>query len=240
MIDIFYPLGGGSFWGDNELRYSLRSIEKHLKNYGNIFIIGRKPDWLTNVTFIEYEDMTPYKERNIFTKIVMACEIKEMSERFLFMNDDHFLVDDFDAPTFPYYYKCMLERSIERLKHGKYKRALVNTFHELTFQGHTTYNFDGHIPIIYEKQKVRALKQYPWDRYDEGFVMKSLYANTYRYDPVLEYDCKINSNLLPYQILDTVITKKCFSIGNPAIIPTPDNLKVVLDQLYPTPSKYEQ
>lgn len=240
MIDIFIPLGGGSFWDNNELRYCLRSIEKYLHNYGRIFIIGRKPDWIQNIEHLAYEDLTPFKEKNIFTKVKMACDIKEMSENFLFMNDDHFLVDHFDAPTFPYFYKCMLERSIERLGKGKYLRALLATYNELCIRGLPTYNFDGHIPIVYNKQNIKHLnEQYPWDRYDTGFVLKSLYANTFACQPILEHDCKLNTQMLPYQILDTIRDKKCFSIGNPILQPDPENLHVVLEQLYTVPSKYE-
>lgn len=242
MIDIFYPLGGGSFWNNNELRYSLRSVEKHLKNYGNVYIIGRKPDWIQNVIHIPHEDATPFKEKNIFVKILMACEMfTEMSERFLFMNDDHFLLENSNAELFPYYYKCPLETTLQRVTAGKYHRALLATYNELVFNDKPTLNFDGHIPIIYEKSRVRELRtMYPWDRYDTGFVMKSLYANTFNCEPVPEYDCKLNTEMLPYQILDYIAGKKCFSIGNPILLPTPDNFEVAIKQLYPNPSRYER
>ena len=241
-VSVFYPLGGGSPINNDEIRYSLRSIEKHLKNYGEIFIIGRKPEWLQNVHFIEYEDLTPYKEKNIFTKTLMACEIKEMSEDFLFFNDDHFLVDDFDAPTFPYFYKCELQRTIQRLNGGKYKRALTNTFAELYARGKPLLNFDTHTPIVYNKEKMKSLAtMYPWERYDVGFVLKSLYANTFDCLPIHEYDVKIDqANMEMGKILDIIQGKKVFSIGNNILQPSSDAILKTLNHLYPNKSKYEK
>ena len=54
---IVYPLKypGGSQFNNLELRYSLRSIEKHLKDDVPIYIISaKKPDFLNeNIRFIE-------------------------------------------------------------------------------------------------------------------------------------------------------------------------------------------
>jgi len=42
-----------SSWGDdNELRYSLRSLEKNLIGLNRIFVVGHKPKWLVGVTHI--------------------------------------------------------------------------------------------------------------------------------------------------------------------------------------------
>ncbi len=49
-MDIVIALGTGSRWMDNELRYALRSIEKHLKGHtGRILLIGQRPKWVNKV-----------------------------------------------------------------------------------------------------------------------------------------------------------------------------------------------
>ena len=46
-VDLVYPLNKlCSHWRNQELRYSLRSVEKFVKNYRNIYIIGDKPKYL--------------------------------------------------------------------------------------------------------------------------------------------------------------------------------------------------
>ena len=51
-MDIVIPLGTGSRWQNNELRFALRSIEKYLTGYDKIFIIGECPSYLQNIIHI--------------------------------------------------------------------------------------------------------------------------------------------------------------------------------------------
>ena len=44
-MDILYVVGTGSKWDNNELRYSLRSIDKYGINIDRVFIVGTKPDF---------------------------------------------------------------------------------------------------------------------------------------------------------------------------------------------------
>lgn len=106
-VDIVIPLGVGSLWQDNELRFCLRSISKYLTDYGQIFIIGDCPDFIQNIIHIPATDsiFRKDKDRNIFNKLMIACEQNEISESFLFMNDDHYLLSDLVASEIPYYYR---------------------------------------------------------------------------------------------------------------------------------------
>ena len=54
---------------DDELRYSLRSVEKHLKNFGKVYIIGNLPSFLKDVVHIPYDDVDRSKETNIYKNI---------------------------------------------------------------------------------------------------------------------------------------------------------------------------
>lgn len=72
-MDVVIPLGSGSRWQDNELRFCLRAVEKHLKGYDRIYIVGRKPDWIQNIEFIPYVEAHT-RERNIMEKVRRACK----------------------------------------------------------------------------------------------------------------------------------------------------------------------
>ena len=48
MIDVVYILGDGSKWGNNEIKYSLRSLEKYGKNIRDVYICGNKPYFVNN------------------------------------------------------------------------------------------------------------------------------------------------------------------------------------------------
>ncbi|XP_017485356.1 PREDICTED: N-acetylglucosamine-1-phosphotransferase subunits alpha/beta isoform X1 [Rhagoletis zephyria] len=91
----------------NELRYSLRSLEKHAPWVRHIYIVtnGQIPHWLDlsneKITIVPHEVLTP-KPELLPTFSSSAIEtfihrIPQLSQRFLYLNDDIFL----GAPVYP-------------------------------------------------------------------------------------------------------------------------------------------
>lgn len=237
MIDLVYPIGGGSVLNDDELRYSLRSVEKHLSNFRNIYIIGKLPSFLKDVIHIPYDDIDRSKETNIYKKVLRACQEQSISDQFLFMNDDHFFHKDMDADNFPFYYKSDLAVTLQRLPpYNLYARSVLRTAQELRSLGLPTSNFDTHTPIVYDKNKfIEVMTKYDWtNRF--GFIVKSLYANSLRIEGVREPDCKINHITTKEKILEIIGDRKVWSIGNKAVC---DDLLNVLKELYPNKSRWE-
>lgn len=237
VIDLLYPIGGGSVLNDDELRYSLRSVEKHLSNFGKVYIIGKLPSFLKDVIHIPYDDVDRSKETNIYKKVLRACQDETISDQFLFLNDDHFFLQDLDAPTFPYFYKNDLVVTLQRLPHyNLYSKSVLRTAQELQQLGLPTNNFDTHTPIIYDKHKfIEVMTKYDWtNRY--GFVVKSLYGNSLKIEGVREPDCKLNYEASKEQIYNVIRDRKVWSIGNKAVC---SNLVEVLKELYPNPSRWE-
>src|SRR4051812_48140009 len=106
MTDIVIPLNNRSYQKNIELRYCLRSIEKHLSGVGNVFIVGHMPEWVTNVIYIPFEEdpRNRFRDRNIMLKVSEACKDSRVSDDFLMIHDDHFLLAGYDAGAFPYYH----------------------------------------------------------------------------------------------------------------------------------------
>lgn len=240
MIDIVYPLGHGSKWDDNELRYSLRSVEKHLTGIRDIYIVGAFPDWLQNVKHIPYMDEDRWKEHRIALKILQACIQPGMSDNFLFMNDDHFLLKNFKACEFPFYWKEQLSTSANgRRFDDAYRKSLANTHYALNERGLKTYNFDVHCPIIYNKSMFQAIyKMYDWVNTNYSFVIKSLYCNTMKIEGEQITDIKISNPLFNVDDLKYQLQGRCFfSIGDKAVT---RDLTILMEELYPEKSKYEK
>lgn len=108
-IDILYVLGEGSTHDDMELRWSLRSLEKHAKNvFGDVNVVpkvvGRAPDWFAGPV-LEVEDLTCRKQYNIAHKVVEACRAGFVEGEFLLSADDHFLTRDIDFVRAPQYWR---------------------------------------------------------------------------------------------------------------------------------------
>lgn len=243
MIDILYPLGEGSIWDNNEIRYSLRSLQKHLTGYRNIYIIGVLPDFLHNVYHIPYDDISIDKETNIYKKVERACQESAISQDFLFINDDHFFHKDCDATTFPFYYKGDILTSVQRLRdNNKYKRNLEKTMRTLHALGYDTKNFDIHTPIIYNKNTfLDIMPKYGWGT-STGFTVKSLYCNTLRIQGERSRDYKLGGQGDQYtveSIKDIIKDSVVWSIGN-RTIKGGEGVQEVLNELYPIKSKWEK
>lgn len=244
-IDVVCVLGKGSPWNDNELKYSLRSLEKYVSGYRDVYIIGECPEWLTNIIHIPYKDEHPEKETRIALKILRACEEKCLSDNFMFLNDDHFILDEFNAGELPFYHQGPLLLQIEtpNLNHN-YKQTLINTYTVLMKNMMcfgNPINYDVHTPIIYNKNKFYSFfNSFDWNK-KYSYVVKSLYCNTfynYKEKSVEELeDLKILKKF-DFETLKSMIrNKKFFSISDSAIC---EGLEILLYNLYPIKSKYEK
>lgn len=189
-IDVVYPIKQfGSRWKDNELRYSLRSIEMYLHGFRNVYIIGYKPEFIKGVTQIDSADPDIIPDNNILSKILQACDIPELSQQFLFMNDDHYLLDHFDAETFPYYYFVTLSDYCKRRGADGYGLRARNTLAYLKANNLPDKHFDIHFPILYDKTKCKEVfGKLP--KNDTGYILKSIYANSLKIEGEYNRDCK--------------------------------------------------
>lgn len=237
-IDIVYPLSEGlSHFRNEEIRYSLRSVEKYVKNYRNIYIIGDKPKYLNDkIIHIPFKENPNFcKERRIMEKFYFATTIQEISDNFLMFNDDYFFREPVNTVSIKSYYKGKLSEAIANRKEGTYTTSLRNTFEALEQRGFETYNYDMHYPIVYNKQKFQeVMKSYDWDvRF--GYVVKSLYANTLGIEGEYKKDCKLKMEHNREVILAKIKETDMFSTGEVtrAIIN-------VLNELYPQKSLFEK
>lgn len=191
-IDLVYPLGSQSLHQNIELQYSLASVERYLKGYRNIYIVGDHPGFDGNFIHIPAADDGKNRQDNIRKKIELACQLPELSERFLFMNDDFFLLQECDVDM-PYYYDSNLAIAHKgKRKPGHYKQAIYNTLITLAEADLPLRYYDVHTPIIYDKALFpQVMSRYNWGIRD-GYVIKSLYANTLKIEGERLPDCKLN------------------------------------------------
>lgn len=231
---IVIPLGTGSRWDNTELRYCLRSVEKHLTGYGDIFIIGEKPGWLKNVIHIPFDEgfapKSYEKERNIFNKIMAACHDERVTGRFLFMNDDHFLLQEHEAIRFPFYCDSTLNMF---LTVTDYKYTVQNTLEY--FDGALVGNFDVHAPIVYHKEYFPCLSKADWSK-EWGYCIKSMYCDINGIIGDKYPDLKINEPYPADKIHQLIAGRPWFSIGDRA---REGDMLQVLQEIYPNKSKYE-
>lgn len=237
-MDVVYVLGKGSRWKDNELRYSLRSVEKYLIGYDKIFIVGECPEWLTGVIHIPFSDVFGRKDFNIMRKVIVACENDQVSDDFIFFNDDHFLLQPIDVKEIKYWHSC----SLEQKGFNSEGSGLIKIRNTTEIIPGYSYFFDIHVPIVYNKKEFRRIMFLPILKWEEKeYLIKTVYANICTSQDVtynVEYmqDCKISKILGYDQLLSKISDRYFFSIGPEGV---KADLKRLLSELYPTKSKYE-
>jgi hypothetical protein len=213
-VDIVIPFVH-SHNGDRELKWSVRGFRKFLKGLRSIYIIGERPrsKEVSDYIYLPFSQASyayEWKERSIYDKLKQACYISEVSDPFLYANDDHFLLRPVEASQFPYYHSGV---KITSTVAGSYAETIRNTRRLL---GENYTNFDVHTPILIHKEPfISTFSHVNWKvRY--GYCIKSVYMSRvidgreYRYTD----DCKlVRREMTSQEIREAIRGRELFSIG---------------------------
>lgn len=234
MIDVVYTFKYDRRSWNHQLKYSLRSIEKHLSGVRNVYVIGFRCN-MPGVIQIEHNDILS-ATRNIMDKLQFMANHRDLSEDFLYMGDDHFLLKDVEAEKYPVYSNGTL-RELFATQNNSYKMMVKSTFEELEARGVQAKNYNIHCPVVYNKTMMRAIAGlYPLSK-PLGYLSKSLYLNTFPPHSSIELkDCKISKNISVEDMKKKIHGRDCFSTGKESDCP---NIGLLLEELYPNKSKYE-
>lgn len=177
-MDVVYIIGPYSKWGDNELRFSLRSLEQWMPDLGNIYLVGHCPTFVRNVTHVRVTD--PFKNplANLVYKVRVALGINGL-EDFVLMNDDMWLLDTWQ-PNWVFH-KGQLSTAIEQRGakgDNYYYRALKDCRTSfIEFTGKEPLNFELHCPLFIDRRfALRALDLFFYGADSPG-VFRSYYGN---------------------------------------------------------------
>ena len=178
--DIVYVVKKGPM-DSIALRYSLRSLVNI--PHRNVFIVGDKPDWVQNVTWIDIRDSLDtsiYKNRliNVQKKLVACCN-SNLSDDFILFNDDFFILEK--QESIPYYHKGFIPKYKNP---NDYQKIVMKT----AFLFNKPLHFGVHFPMILNKNKLRNM----FIKYGFGFEHRILYGNCYNVTPKKKVrDCKL-------------------------------------------------
>lgn len=150
-MDVVYVVGDLT----EELRYSLRSLR--FVDHDRVWIVGSLPDWATNVEHIDVRDEWE-KARNITEKLYAAATHPEVSDRFIYFNDDFFALR---PTTVPNRHRGKID--VEKPRFEMRGRLSLRESREWTFYHLHTWNVDPvisydfvHTPMVMDKSGVAA------------------------------------------------------------------------------------
>lgn len=195
-LDIVYPVKESAF--NEELRYSLRSLIN--LPHKDVYIYGSKPDWVTNVKFVK-ETQTGTKWQNTSQMLCDIVNNPDISDNFILFNDDFFVLKPIEK--LGHYYEGNLEERVARTyisrfmweipHYSRYGLLLKETMEWLQNQGYSTINYEVHVPMLYNKKKLKkCLEMFP----DGGWAARrSLYGNVMKIGGQGITDVKIYSRI---------------------------------------------
>lgn len=180
LIDIIIPLGTGSRYNNIEVRMAIRSIEKYIKGYRKIIIIGPDiPKFLKEnekLQLVKKREDKSNKQARVQTKIEWAFKNLDITEKCAYWNDDFLVLQPFDIRNMPYYTRgdLPLNRQNSGWKECKRRTALL-----LKSKNLPILNYDIHVPIIFEKTKHLSISDAWYKRSSETVLMRSYYGNNF-------------------------------------------------------------
>lgn len=212
--------------GDNEeLRYSIRSLVN--LDHDRVWVFGDGPDWLTSACRVPVSQGGD-RQANAHSALVAACHHPEVSDPFIFMNDDFFILRPVELKR---YHLGPLADFIEVQRrdypHGIWAKrmpALLGLLRSAGFDDPLC--FEGHTPVVFEKDKLLACLMHP-----PGTQYRTLYGNLFSDDAVPGANAKVRADKTP-----DLTTRTFLSTSDKGFA----NVHAALDSLFPEPSEYEE
>lgn len=174
----------------NEIRYSLRSIEKYLP-HKNVWFVGGQPEGLIPDKALPMQQEGTLKWERARSSLIQICKNEEVSNKFWLFNDDFFVLQPVTS-TKPFYGGLLHDRILRiehrhRDKRTGYTRALRFCEDTLIESDLTTFDYALHLPILVDKNKMlETLELFP-----DCPMFRSLYGNYANIGGVQHDDVKI-------------------------------------------------
>jgi hypothetical protein len=170
-MDFVYICKDGN---NEELRYSIRSVVQSFPD-SNIWVVGGKPVWYSGNYINIKQVLTKY--RNAIQNLNAICNSNEISEEFILMNDDFYIVKNIN--TIKTYHGGLLLDKINLYQkinsNSNYTRKLAATYKKIkSLDIENPLDYELHVPMVMEKKKLKQILQN-----NDQFLWRSIYGNVF-------------------------------------------------------------
>ena len=190
---------------NEELRYSLRSVEENLK-YRNVVFYGGCPVDLKPDRSVRIAQIEPTKWERVRNLLMNICNDEELTDDFWLFNDDFYILKPMSEDMKPQYNGTLYSHVIHiEARHNNrptiYTQRLRHLIKTLEDNDLDCLNYAVHKPILYNKEKLKeVLTRFP----DEPMI-RALYGNYWKIGGEDKRDMKVQ--LKDYKHLDRVKEK---------------------------------
>ena len=166
---------------DDEIRWSVRSIETNYRGKSKITIIGDRPPWysghyIPQARVGKHTANRPF--RDMLAKIWTMATHPEIDGEFVWMMDDVYLIKPvtLDELAMPRAVRWFASES------NSWQKRKTSTMAALTAAGRSTFDYATHLPHVAEKEKLRQIYD-EFNLHENTMLWEVLYGNTFREQP---------------------------------------------------------
>jgi hypothetical protein len=166
VTDVAYIVGPPGRTVNEELRYSLRSVDKNLGGVGEVVMFGSAPAWV-KTRKIGGVKSSAVKHADARANLRNACMSESISDPFWFFNDDFFVMKPMDGiPSVDRGEIIKQDRITEQMRQAMRACAALNLDPPFLY-------YECHTPIlVYKRHMLDVMRMLP----DRGLV-KTVYMN---------------------------------------------------------------
>lgn len=258
MVDLVY-IFQHSKNSDEEIRFSMRSVEAYAPWVRKVWIFGDRPEWLSSDhSVVEHvpHDRTAWIGRyrmpvkNGFLLHWLASLIPDLTQEYLYCADDYVLLSELSmerARTFRYIQDLA---TVKTRGTGTFKESLWRTFDLLKRKGYGGLNFESHSPVMLTKRRVmEAFREFEdfvtEDRFQGPLAMTSILNHAMKqekFQPVLLSEERPLAGFHDKPAKYEEIVSKCegklfLNFDDSAYS---EGMRRFLTERFPNPSRFEQ
>ena len=221
---------------DDEIRWSVRSVEKHFQGTAEVLIIGDKPPWYSGryIPQRRVSKHTPNRPfRDMLSKVWTMATHPEVRDEFVWMMDDIYLIkpttiEDLSTP-----------RAVRwsESQSNSWQRRKANTMRALANTGRSVHDFATHLPHWVEKDKLRQLYE-EFSLLRDTMLWEVLYGNVFRGhpEPVRPFFRRITRKISLEELQQTTEHASIFNHTASAWCPA---VRTFLEQMFPNQAAAE-
>lgn len=227
-----------------ELLFALRSWQKNVRFGINVVVIGDREDWFSEeITFIEHKRISGNAQVDTLAKLKVAMESPEVTGRFIWTNDDIYVMNPIDMAhvALPKVNGALLPIRFK----GLYAENMKRTKELLERNQLPCLNYGTHTPMLLDKGCLTAMFERFPELEEDGYLFTSVYYNSLPYPTQPVYlNWQTDQVLLPVisqkpdenKVLD-LLSRKVFM--NNAVSGYSPWLEKFLAGVFPEPSDFE-
>jgi hypothetical protein len=198
-VDVAYILGYAR--NNEELRFSLRSVDKNLKHDG-VILSGFPPEWTQNTARLSVPAKgAARKFLNAARNMLAICQWEDTSQEFILMNDDFFVIEPVDEVQT--HHRGYLERAIEiqfkKWGNSPYYKGMVATLEYLRGIGiDNPLAYHLHVPMVVDKTIMEEVLidtgvTSPKPSTRPNYLLRTIYGNVANVGGTRSRDVKVAS-----------------------------------------------